>query len=96
MLGRLSQIRSTLLPATATADVHRLTFAAFPVIGISLTSQTRPITDLWEMARYEIQPRFLRIPGVARIALVGGSVPEYHLVLDPVQLDAFGNSLPSK
>ena len=88
VLGRLSQIRAT-LPATATADVFRLTFAAFPVIGISLTSQTRAITDLWEMARYDIQPRFLRIGGVARIGLVGGSVPEYHVVLDPVQLDAF-------
>ena len=88
VLGRLSQIRST-LPPSATADVHRLTFAAFPVIGISLTSQSRSIADLWEMARYELQPRFLRIPGVARIALVGGSVPEYHVVLDPVKLDAF-------
>jgi len=88
VLGRLSQIRST-LPPSATADVHRLTFAAFPVIGISLTSPSRSIADLWEMARYEIQPRFLRIPGVARIALVGGNVPEYHVVLDPMQLDAF-------
>jgi hypothetical protein len=68
--------------------VHWLTFAAYHVIGISLTAQTRAITDLWEMARYEIQPRFLRIPGVARIALVGGSVSEYHVVLDPVKLDA--------
>ena len=88
VLGRLSQIRST-LPPTATAAVHRLTFAAFPVIGISLTSQSRGLTDLWEMARYDLQPRFLRIPGVARIKLVGGDVPEYHVVLDPLKLDAF-------
>ena len=88
VLGRLSQIRGT-LPPTATAQVHRLTFAAFPVIGISLTSRTRGLTDLWELARYELQPRFLRIPGVARINLVGGSVPEYHVLLDPVKLDAF-------
>ena len=88
VLGRLAQIRST-LPTSTTAEVHRLTFAAFPVIGVSLTSETRPLTDLWELARYEIQPRFLRIPGVARIALVGGSVPEYHVVLDPLKLDAF-------
>lgn len=88
VLGRLSQIRST-LPASATTAVQRLTFAAFPIIGISLTSQTRGITDLWELARYNIQPRFLRIPGVARIALVGGSVPEYHVLLDPLKLGAF-------
>ena len=89
VLGRLSQIRSS-LPETATTAVYRLTFAAFPVVGVSLTSKTRAITDMWELARYQIQPRFLRIPGVARIALVGGSVPEYHVVLDPLKLQAFG------
>ena len=65
VLSRLSQIRST-LPATAETTVHRLTFSAFPIIGISLTSKTRSVTDLWETARYQIKPRFLRIQGVAR------------------------------
>lgn len=88
VLGRLSQIRST-LPATAETAVHRLTFSAFPIIGISLTSRTRSITDLWETARYEIKPRFLRIKGVARINLVGGREPEYHVVVDPVKLEAY-------
>jgi len=87
VLGRLSQIRAT-LPATATVQVHRLTFSAFPILGISLTSDTRKPTDLWETARYEIYPRFLRIKGVARIKLVGGRVPEYHVVIDPTKLDA--------
>jgi multidrug efflux pump subunit AcrB len=63
--GRLSQIRST-LPATATATIWRLTFSAFPIIGVSLTSRTRDIATLWESARYDIKPRFLRVPGVAR------------------------------
>jgi len=88
VLSRLSQIRGT-LPPTATAAVHRLTFAAFPVIGISLTSKTRSITNLWEIARYDVKPRFLRIPDVARIAIVGGSVPEYHVVVDPAKLEAY-------
>src|SRR6266550_840651 len=35
VLGRLSQIRST-LPATAATTVWRLTFSAFPIIGVSL------------------------------------------------------------
>ncbi len=87
VLGRLSQIRGT-LPATATFAVHRLTFAAFPIIGISLTSKTRSITDLWERARYDISPRFLRINGVARVGIVGGREPEFHVVVDPVKLEA--------
>ena len=48
--SRLAQIRST-LPATATATVWRLTFSAFPIIGVSLTSPTRDIAALWETAR---------------------------------------------
>jgi CzcA family heavy metal efflux pump len=87
VLGRLAQIRNT-LPATANVQVHRLTFSAFPVLGISLTSETRSKTDLWEAARYDVYPRFLRIKGVARINLVGGRVPEYHVIVDPTKLDA--------
>ena len=87
MLGRLSQIRNT-LPATANIQVHRLTFSAFPILGISLTSETRSKTELWETARYDIYPRFLRIQGVARINLVGGRVPEFHVIVDPAKLDA--------
>ncbi len=87
VLGRLSQIQSS-LPPTVKTQVQRLTFSAFPILGISLTSDTRPETDLWETARYDIYPRFLRIRGVARIKLVGGRVPEFHVIVDPTKLDA--------
>jgi CzcA family heavy metal efflux pump len=90
--SRLSQIRSA-LPATASTTVWRLTFSAFPIIGVSLISPQRSITELWETARYELKPRFLRIPGVARVDLVGGRTPEYHVVVDPVRLQAAGLGL---
>jgi len=92
VLSRLSQIRST-LPATAVTTVYRLTFAAFPVVGVSLTSDTRDITELWEEARYDLKLRFLRIPGVARVDLVGGRAPEYQVVVDPLLLAAAHLSL---
>jgi CzcA family heavy metal efflux pump len=90
--SRLAQIRS-MLPATATAVIWRLTFSAFPIIGVSLTSETRDITRLWEMARYDIKPRFLRVRGVARVDLVGGRTPEFHVVVDPLRLTAAHLSL---
>src|SRR4030081_1129395 len=90
--SRIAQIRST-LPATATATVWRLTFSAFPIIGVSLTSPTRDLTALWETARYTIKPRFLRIPGIARVDLVGGRTPEYHIIVDPLRLSAAQVSL---
>lgn len=92
VLSRLGQIRAT-LPTTATTTVWRLTFSAFPILGVSLTSPTRDITELWEKARYDIKPRFLRIPGVARVDLVGGRTPEYHIVVDPLKLQAAGVAL---
>ena len=92
VLSRLSQIRNT-LPATAETNVYRLTFSAFPIIGVSLTSETRDITHLWEIARYTLKPRFLRIPGVGRVDLVGGRTPEFHVITDPLKLQAAGLSL---
>src|SRR6202521_1176196 len=52
----VSRIQST-LPPTAQIQTHRLDFSSFPIIGYSLTSDTVPQTDLWEMATYEIKPR---------------------------------------
>jgi len=92
VLGRLSQIRAS-LPATAEAEVYRVTFSNFPIIGISLTSPRRDLTKLWEIARYELKPRFLQIPGIARVDLVGGRTPEFHIVVDLVRLQAAGLAL---
>jgi CzcA family heavy metal efflux pump len=91
-LGRLSQISAS-LPSTAETKVYRVTFSNFPIIGVSLTSPKRDLTKLWEIARYELKPRFLQIPGVARVELVGGRTPEFHIVVDPVRLEAAGLSL---
>src|SRR5579862_4565045 len=55
------------LPATAKVQAHRMTFASFPILGYSLTSDSVPQTQLWEMATYELKPRLNRLDGVARV-----------------------------
>jgi CzcA family heavy metal efflux pump len=86
VLGQLSEIRSD-LPATAQTDVSRVAFSlSYPIIGISLTSSTRDLMDVWDTANYQIKPLFLQIPGVAKVELMGGNVPEYHVVVDPAKL----------
>ena len=92
VLGRLAEIRGD-LPATASTEVSRVTFSAFPIIGISLTSSNRDIMDLWETANYELKPLFLQISGVGRVEIVGGHVPEYHVIVDPLKLQAAGLGL---
>jgi len=88
VLGQLSEIRSG-LPATAFTDVSRVAFSlSYPIIGISLTSSTRNQMDLWDTANYTIKPLFLQIPGVANVDILGGYEPEYHVVVDPLKLQA--------
>lgn len=94
VVGRLSQIRST-LPATAETAVYRMTFSQYQILGISLTSPTRDLTHLWEAAHHTLSPRFLRVPGVARVDIVGGRKPEYQIIVDPLRLQAAGLSLAS-
>ena len=74
------------LPPTAKIEAHRLTFAAFPIIGYSLTSETMPQTKLWEMATYEMKPRLNRLEGVSTVIVQGGQEPEFQIMPDPAKL----------
>src|SRR5437762_907748 len=78
------------LPPTAKVQTHRLTFAVFPIIGYSLTSDTVPPDKLWEIATYDIKPRVNRLDGVASVIVQGGRVPEFQVTPDPARLLASG------
>jgi CzcA family heavy metal efflux pump len=67
------------LPATARITTHRLTFATFPILGYSLTSDTVPQTQLWELATYQLKPPLNRVPGVSTVVVQGGQTPEFHV-----------------
>src|SRR5262249_11254119 len=74
------------LPPTAKLTANRLTFAAFPILAYSLTSDSMARTDLWETATYVIKPRLNRVNGVSMVVLQGGSVPEFQVEPDPAKL----------
>ena len=78
------------LPATAKIEAHRMTFASFPIIGYSLTSDSMPQTRLWEMATYQMKPRLNRLEGVSTVIVQGGQEPEFHIVPDPAKLLSAG------
>jgi CzcA family heavy metal efflux pump len=81
----LARLQPT-LPATARLTSNRLTFAAFPILGYSLTSDTIPQTQLWQLANYVMKPRLNRVPGVSMVVLQGGQVPEFQIEPDPAKL----------
>ena len=84
----------TELPATARVQTHRMTFAVFPIIGYSLTSDTVPQNRLWEIATYDLKPRLNRLDGVATVIVQGGRVPEFQVSPDPARLLAAGITIP--
>ena len=90
---RLAQMISTLPPTVSIRNVERLTFAVFPVVGYSLTSDEREPASLRDLATYVVRPRLTRLPGVAAVTLAGGEKREYHVTIDPGRLIAHGVSL---
>jgi CzcA family heavy metal efflux pump len=88
----IARIQPT-LPPTAKIVANRLTFAAFPIMGYSLTSDTVPQTRIWEMATYDIKPRLNRQPGVSSIVVQGGQVPEFQVQPDPAKLVQTGATI---
>jgi CzcA family heavy metal efflux pump len=78
------------LPTTAKIETHRMTFASFPILGYSLTSDTIPQNKLWEIATYDLKPRINRLDGVASVLVQGGRVPEFQVTPDPARLQAAG------
>ncbi len=76
----------TTLPSTAAITTNRLTFAAFPIMGYSMTSATVPQTTMWQLATYSIQPQLNRLPGVSTVVVQGGQEPEFQIQPDPEKL----------
>src|SRR5580692_11878498 len=64
----ISKARQT-LPATAIITTNRLTFATFPILGYSLTSDRLSQTQLWELATYQLKPPLNRVAGVSTITV---------------------------
>jgi CzcA family heavy metal efflux pump len=81
----LANVQQT-LPPTARITANRLTFATFPILGYSLTSDTVPQTKLWEIATYDLQPPLNRLAGVRTVVVQGGQVPEFQVAPNPAKL----------
>lgn len=76
----------TTLPTTATLTTNRLTFAAFPIMGYSMTSETIAQTTLWQLATYTVKPQLNRLAGVSTVVVQGGQEPEFQIQPDPGKL----------
>ncbi len=85
----LSKVEQT-LPSTAKVTTNRLTFATFPILGYSLSSDRLSPTQLWELATYTLKPPLNRVPGVSTVTVQGGKIPEFHVIPNLARLQNSG------
>ncbi|HYV12636.1 MAG TPA: efflux RND transporter permease subunit [Pyrinomonadaceae bacterium] len=86
--ARMSQLLTSLPPTAEIRNIDRLTFAVFPVVGYSVTSDKRDQATLTDLATYVVRPQLARLPGVAIVGVAGGKTREFHVTIDPEKLTA--------
>ncbi|MBQ8190687.1 MAG: efflux RND transporter permease subunit [Bacteroidaceae bacterium] len=57
---------------------------------IGLTADSTSMLDLRTLADWTIRPRLLSMGGVAQVAVLGGDVKEYQILIDPARMRHYG------
>lgn len=86
--SKASEVRSQLPPETQ-VRVERMNPTVFPIMGLSLRSSRLSQAQLWNLAAYTLKPRLTRVPGVARVVVQGGRIPELVVEVNPQKLAAY-------
>jgi CzcA family heavy metal efflux pump len=81
----LSEARAHLPPGT-TVDTRLLSTGTFPILDLSLSSRVRNLTELTDIAFYDLVPSLHRISGVFRVDMVDAKYREYVVRLDPARM----------
>ena len=63
------------------------------ILIIGMTSDTTSLLDLRTIADWTIRPRLLSTGGVAQVAVLGGDIKEYQILLDPARMKHYGVGL---
>ena len=58
-----------------------------------LTADSTSVQDLRTIADWTIRPRLLSTGGVAQVAVIGGDIKEYQILLDPARMKHYGISM---
>ena len=96
MVAAMLQVESAInkvmgsLPRGTTFNVRRMNPTVFPVLGYSITSKTRSLVKLRDLAMYQLRPVLSTVQGVSRIGVLGGSSAEYRVVVNLPKLYALG------
>jgi multidrug efflux pump len=67
--------------------------AAAPIMIITMTSQTHPLSEIYDIASTVVAQKISQVDGVGQVTAGGGSLPAVRVEMDPVALAAKGISM---
>jgi heavy metal efflux system protein len=74
------------LPPGIDISIEKMNPSILPVMGFSLEGKNKTPIELRQLAEFTIKPFLSRIAGVSEIAVIGGKIKEYQIILDPIKL----------
>jgi multidrug efflux pump subunit AcrB len=79
-------------PGTVSPFVMRFDTGSVPVGYLVLSSETRSIAEIQDIALFRVRPMFAALPGVSAPPPFGGSARTIVITVDPQRLEAYGMS----
>ncbi len=95
-LSRVNQALARVLPDLppgSRSRAIRMISADTPVYQLALTSPSRSLSELTDLARYRLLPFLVNIPGVWKVEIVGAQSREVHVEVNPYELASAGKTV---
>lgn len=90
---RLNALAATLPVGVMAPQLLPLTTTTSVVRTIGLTSKTRSLMDLYDIAQWTVKPQLLSVPGVADAIVFGGEIRQLQIQVDSAKLMHYGLSV---
>jgi multidrug efflux pump subunit AcrB len=91
-INYVNRSRAFMPPGTVSPFVMRFDTGSVPVGYLVLSSETRTIAEIQDLALFKVRPLFSALPGVSAPPPFGGSARTVVLRVDPDRLRAYGVS----
>jgi multidrug efflux pump subunit AcrB len=78
------------LPTGSSFGVRRMDPTVFPIIAYALTSESVPLTQLYDLAKLQVVPVLASIPGLAQVGVQSSDISEVEVLTDVHRLSMYG------
>lgn len=90
---KINAIRSDLPEGIEEPSISQFSLSDLPIISMGITAELTE-NELYDLIDNKIQPDFSRIPGVAKVNIIGGQEREIRVNIDPKKLEGYGLTIP--